>query len=165
MRRLLLTVIARLDERLAHLIANPFKFLPFNGTAHPLLDISALKISTFAYISWTEDLSRSTGMISHSLLDPAYASLTRGFIYPKFAYNEASFFLIRLLQTFDSITLRPDAQPTGSLPNSSGTWDLSQGRNGREKVWPRTHLTMYVEGGMWVVMGESSQTSVDTGEL
>ncbi|KAF8317439.1 cytochrome P450 [Clavulina sp. PMI_390] len=69
------------------------------------------------------------------------------------AYNEASYLLIRLLQTFDTVTLRPDAQPRGSLPNSSGKWDLTAGRNGIEKVWPRSYINMFVEGGMWGVMG------------
>ncbi|KAF8317438.1 cytochrome P450 monooxygenase pc-3 [Clavulina sp. PMI_390] len=75
----------------------------------------------------------------------------------QFAYNEASFFVVRLLQTFDSITLRPDAQPHGSLPNSSGKWDLSVGRNAVEKVWPRSYLTLFIEGGMWGVMGQGRE--------
>ncbi|KAF8317440.1 cytochrome P450 monooxygenase pc-3 [Clavulina sp. PMI_390] len=76
------------------------------------------------------------------------------------AYNEASFFIIRLLQTFETITLRPDAQPQGTLPNSSGKWDLSAGRNGIEKVWPRTCMIMFVEGGMWGVMGLGNDVSI-----
>ncbi|KAF8306199.1 cytochrome P450 [Clavulina sp. PMI_390] len=74
----------------------------------------------------------------------------------QFAYNEASFMLVRLLQTFSSVTLRPDAQPNGSLPNVSGKWDMSperESRNAVEKIWPRTHLTLFVQGGMWGVMG------------
>ncbi|KAF8284714.1 hypothetical protein DL93DRAFT_2146898 [Clavulina sp. PMI_390] len=64
--------------------------------------------------------------------------------------------LVRLLQTFSSVTLRPDAQPNGSLPNVSGKWDMSperESRNAVEKIWPRTHLTLFVQGGMWGVMG------------
>ncbi|KAF8307675.1 cytochrome P450 [Clavulina sp. PMI_390] len=77
----------------------------------------------------------------------------------QFVYNEVSFLLVRLLQTFSTITLRPNAQPQGSLPNSSGKWDLTPGHESRhavEKVWPRSHLTLFVEGGMWAVMGVES---------
>ncbi|KAF8307676.1 cytochrome P450 [Clavulina sp. PMI_390] len=75
----------------------------------------------------------------------------------QFAYNEASFMLVRLLQTFNTIALRPEAQPHGTLPNAFGKWDMSPERGTRnsiEKVWPRRHLTTYVQGGMWAVMGE-----------
>ncbi|KAF8317441.1 cytochrome P450 monooxygenase pc-3 [Clavulina sp. PMI_390] len=78
----------------------------------------------------------------------------------QFAYNEASFLLVRLLQTFGTITLRPDAQPHGTVANFLGKWDLKAGRNGIEKVWPRSHLIMYVEGGMWGVMEPGPNVSV-----
>ncbi|KAJ7056011.1 cytochrome P450 [Mycena amicta] len=74
----------------------------------------------------------------------------------QFAYNEASFFLVRLLQSFSSISLARDAQPPESLPPAS--WrDPAQDALGwkrREKVRPRAHLTLFVMGGLWVRMGE-----------
>ncbi|KAF8307691.1 cytochrome P450 [Clavulina sp. PMI_390] len=73
----------------------------------------------------------------------------------QFAYNEASFLLVRLLQTFSAITLRPDAQPTGTLPNPLGEWDLTRGRNSIEKIWPRSHSTLYAHGGLWGTMQEA----------
>ncbi|KAJ7055990.1 cytochrome P450 monooxygenase pc-3 [Mycena amicta] len=69
----------------------------------------------------------------------------------QFAYNEASFFLVRLLQSFSSISLAPDAQPPESLPPAS--WrDPAQDVLG-------AHLTLFVMGGLWVRMGE-----VETGD-
>ncbi|KAJ7711739.1 cytochrome P450 [Mycena olivaceomarginata] len=65
------------------------------------------------------------------------------------AYDQATFFLIKLLQTYSEITLAPDAQPADSLP----PWQ------GREKLWFSCHITMYWKGGMWVRMkGDDSDS-------
>ncbi|KDR74352.1 hypothetical protein GALMADRAFT_250207 [Galerina marginata CBS 339.88] len=72
----------------------------------------------------------------------------------QFAYHEASFFLVRLLQTFSDISLVPDAQPPASRPPAEWAED-KKGRKGREKIRPRTHLTMYVQDGLWVSMKEA----------
>ncbi|KAJ7065671.1 cytochrome P450 [Mycena amicta] len=74
----------------------------------------------------------------------------------QFAYHESSFFLIRLLQTFSSIALDLDAQPPAARPPAVWTQegqDVS-GWKAREKVRPKSHLTLYVKGGLWVTMGE-----------
>ncbi|KAF7982653.1 hypothetical protein HWV62_27101 [Athelia sp. TMB] len=71
----------------------------------------------------------------------------------QFAYNEMSFFLIRLLQEFSSINLDPSAQPPESRPPAS--WAGGSGRKGIEKIWAKMHLTMYSLGGLWVQMGEA----------
>lgn len=52
-----------------------------------------------------------------------------------------SFFLIRLLQEFSSISLDPDAQPPETRPPVS--WRGGVGRKSIEKLWPKMHLTMY----------------------
>lgn len=70
----------------------------------------------------------------------------------QFAYQEASFFLIRLLQQFTGFSLAPDAQPEGTRPPES--WKGCAGSKGSTKVWPGLHLTMYVRGGLWVRMDE-----------
>jgi cytochrome P450 len=73
----------------------------------------------------------------------------------QFAYNEMSFMFIRLLQNFSSISLDTDAQPPETrIPPS---WATAKGRKGMEKVWPKSHLTMYADGGLWVKMGEAGQ--------
>lgn len=52
-----------------------------------------------------------------------------------------SFFLIKLLQTVDSITLDLDSQPLDSrVPNN---WKNLPGRAQVEQFSPRSHLTMY----------------------
>ncbi|KAF9530383.1 cytochrome P450 [Crepidotus variabilis] len=71
-----------------------------------------------------------------------------------FAYNEASFFLVRLLQNFSGISLALDAQPPETC--APALWAGSAGRKGKEKLRPRAHLTMYLEGGLWVNMKEAN---------
>ena len=59
----------------------------------------------------------------------------------QFAYNEMSFFLIRLLQNFETIHFDEDAQPEESKPPKA--WLGLPGRKGVEKFWPKAHLTLY----------------------
>ncbi|KAG9014722.1 hypothetical protein FRB94_010569 [Tulasnella sp. JGI-2019a] len=69
----------------------------------------------------------------------------------QFALNEASFFIIRLLQTFQDISFAPDAYAPGMLPPHE--WkDSTIGRKAIEKVWPMAHLTTYFKGGLWLRM-------------
>ncbi|KZS95587.1 cytochrome P450 monooxygenase pc-1 [Sistotremastrum niveocremeum HHB9708] len=72
----------------------------------------------------------------------------------QFAYNEISFFLIRLLQSFDQIELATDAQPLDSRPPAE--WKQKTGRAAIEQFVPQTHLTMYAKGGLWVRMKTAS---------
>ncbi|KAK0489452.1 cytochrome P450 [Armillaria novae-zelandiae] len=67
----------------------------------------------------------------------------------QFAYNEASYFLIRLLQTFSSFNLAEDAQASEAKPPASWVGDQIKGR---DKIMFGTHLTMFAEAGMWVRM-------------
>ncbi|KAJ3475983.1 hypothetical protein NLI96_g11468 [Meripilus lineatus] len=71
----------------------------------------------------------------------------------QFAYNEVSFFLVRLLQNFSSMSLDLKSQPPETLPPSS--WKNCPGRKGIEEVFPKSHLTIYSYGGLWVKMQES----------
>ncbi|KAG1763958.1 cytochrome P450 [Suillus occidentalis] len=71
----------------------------------------------------------------------------------QFAYNEMSFMLIRLLQSFSSITLHPEAQHPDTLPPAD--WAHAEGRKSRERFWPKAHLTIYAHGGLWVRMTEA----------
>ncbi|KAF7338915.1 hypothetical protein MSAN_02214800 [Mycena sanguinolenta] len=68
----------------------------------------------------------------------------------QFAYHEASFFLVRLLQNFSNISLVPTAQPIAYTP--SDTTDDPLGWKRSERLAVKTHLTMFIEGGMWVSM-------------
>lgn len=71
----------------------------------------------------------------------------------QFAYNEMSFMLIRLLQTFSSITLAPEAQHPDTRPPTE--WAQAEGRKARERFRPKSHLTLYADGGLWVRMNEA----------
>ena len=59
----------------------------------------------------------------------------------QFAYNEMSFFIVRLLQNFETITLDVDSQPPESRPPAH--WAGLPGRKGVEKFWPKAHLTVF----------------------
>ncbi|KAJ7106613.1 cytochrome P450 [Mycena epipterygia] len=74
----------------------------------------------------------------------------------QFAYHEASFFLVRLLQMFSAITLAPDAQPPASRPPAAWKTEDKVGWKATEKVRPRSHLTLFIVGGLWVRMEEAS---------
>ncbi|KAI9572477.1 cytochrome P450 [Boletus coccyginus] len=67
----------------------------------------------------------------------------------QFAYHEASYFLVRLLQSFDAFSLDMDTQ---HLPPAD--WAQAKGRKALEMVVMRSHLTLYIKGGLWVKMKE-----------
>ncbi|KAG8218219.1 cytochrome P450 [Butyriboletus roseoflavus] len=68
----------------------------------------------------------------------------------QFAYHEVSYFLIRLLQSIDAVSLDMD---TLHLPPAE--WAEAKGRKALEKVMLRSHMTMYVQDGLWVRMKEA----------
>lgn len=72
----------------------------------------------------------------------------------QFAYHEASFFLVRLLQQFSKFRLEPEAAPLES--RVPAWWKEQGGQKAREKVKIGNHLTMYVKDGLWVTMEEAS---------
>ncbi|GJE99948.1 cytochrome P450 [Phanerochaete sordida] len=65
-----------------------------------------------------------------------------------FAYNEMSFFAVRLLQRVAHFELAPDAQPAGSLPPPE--WKTREGRQAMERIWPASSVTTFIKGGLWV---------------
>ncbi|OAX41096.1 cytochrome P450 [Rhizopogon vinicolor AM-OR11-026] len=73
----------------------------------------------------------------------------------QFAYSETSFFLVRLLQQFSSVSLATDVQ---TAPPTE--WAKSSGRKALEKVVIKGHLTMYAQDGVWVRMDEANPTEV-----
>ncbi|KLO20136.1 cytochrome P450 [Schizopora paradoxa] len=75
----------------------------------------------------------------------------------QFAYNETSFMLIRLLQSFDGVNLAVDEQPPAS--RAPVEWSKAVGERKRlEKIKPKNHLTLYAEGGLWVRMKQASSS-------
>ncbi|KAF5374312.1 hypothetical protein D9758_004630 [Tetrapyrgos nigripes] len=77
----------------------------------------------------------------------------------QFAYHEASFFLVRLLQSFSTVSLSPEAQPPDSRAPPS--WKEEGGIKAREKVKLKSHLTMYVQDGLWLTMEEAPSVEED----
>lgn len=60
-----------------------------------------------------------------------------------YARNEASFFLARLLQEFDTFTLATDVQPRESLPPAH--WKNGPGRQAVEQIWPAYAMTLFAK--------------------
>ncbi|KAJ4000449.1 cytochrome P450 [Lentinula boryana] len=66
-----------------------------------------------------------------------------------FALNEASYFLVLLLQRFKSFELAEDSMPEGSSPPLH--WKKRRsGRQRYERIWPKSSVTTFVKGGLWV---------------
>ncbi|KAG8851394.1 hypothetical protein FRB96_009231 [Tulasnella sp. 330] len=69
----------------------------------------------------------------------------------QFAYNEASFVLVRLLQQFESFTLvQAEAAPKSSLPPKE--WKSGSGRQAMELITPVMSMTLFAKGGVWLQM-------------
>ena len=108
-----------LDDRVnKYLTPNPFIFLPFN--AGPRICLGQ--------------------QVRPHLVALCLLLTSMGWAL-QFAYNEMSFFLIKLLQRFSTMELAPDAAPPGSLPPKE--WANAPGRKSKERFWPKSHLTLY----------------------
>ncbi|KAJ3737799.1 cytochrome P450 [Lentinula guzmanii] len=76
----------------------------------------------------------------------------------QFAYNEASYFLIRFLQSFTAFEIDWNVQPESSRPPDE--WICIPGTTkGREKVMLSSHLTVVVKDGLWVKMQEQEMNA------
>lgn len=71
----------------------------------------------------------------------------------QFAYNEVSYFLVRMLQRVKALELAPEALPADLRVPSE--WATEPGRKGMERVRPASHLTLYARGGIWVKIQEA----------
>ncbi|KAJ7857738.1 cytochrome P450 [Mycena olivaceomarginata] len=71
----------------------------------------------------------------------------------QFAYNEMSFVIIRLLQSFSSVSLDLGAFPPAARPPPE--WAMMEGRKAADKFRPKMHLTMYAESGMWLKLTDA----------
>ncbi|KAJ8090407.1 hypothetical protein PM082_019005 [Marasmius tenuissimus] len=94
------------------------------------------------------DPARISRFVANPTIFTPFSAGPRICVGQNYAYNEASYFLVRLLQQFESFTLAPDAQPSGSLPPEE--WQHRKGRQAVERIWPGSALTLFVKGGLWV---------------
>ncbi|KAJ7906573.1 cytochrome P450 monooxygenase CYP63 [Mycena leptocephala] len=96
---------------------------------------------------------RISKFVSNPTMYAPFSAGPRICLGQNYAYNEASYFLVRLLQEFDTFTLAPEFQPAGSIPPPE--WKSRKGRQAVEKIWPAAALTLYIKGGLWVRFGKT----------
>ncbi|KAF7294859.1 putative cytochrome P450 monooxygenase CYP63 [Mycena indigotica] len=99
------------------------------------------------------DPERMAKFVANPTMYAPFSAGPRICVGQNYAYNEASYFLVRLLQEFDTFTLAPEVQPPGSLPPSE--WKGRRGRQAIERVWPAASMTLFVKGGLWVRFGRT----------
>jgi hypothetical protein len=100
----------------------------------------------------SSNLPRSTGKCFLGLTFVCHLNVAV-FELVQFAYNEMSYVLIRLLQNFSGVHMVPDAHsPALRVPED---WSSGEGRTSFERIFPRSHLTMYANGGLWITLDEA----------
>ncbi|KIM42743.1 hypothetical protein M413DRAFT_444410 [Hebeloma cylindrosporum] len=77
----------------------------------------------------------------------------------QFAYHEATFYLVRLLQQFTGFSLDLE---TIVPPPAEWASEYKGTRKSTEQIHPLSHLTMYIKGGLWVRMKELQPGAVDS---
>ncbi|KAE9397925.1 cytochrome P450 monooxygenase CYP63 [Gymnopus androsaceus JB14] len=100
------------------------------------------------------DKERIARFVSNPAMFTPFSAGPRICLGQNYAYNEASFFLVRLLQQFDTFSLAPEVQPSGSLPPHE--WKQRKGRQAEERIWPSAALTLFVKGGLWARIAKES---------
>ncbi|CAK5276731.1 unnamed protein product [Mycena citricolor] len=100
------------------------------------------------------DSARLARFVGNPTMYAPFSAGPRICLGQNYAYNEASYILIRLLQEFDTFSLAPDVQPPASLPLPE--WKQRPGRQAVERIWPAAAMTLYVKGGLWVRFGRAS---------
>ncbi|KAK7055135.1 cytochrome P450 monooxygenase, partial [Favolaschia claudopus] len=98
---------------------------------------------------------RNQRLISNPFIFLPFSAGPRICLGQQFAYQEISFFIIRLLQIFQFLELAPDAMPSDARPPAS--WAAGKGRKAIEKIRPKSDLTMSVEGGLWLRLKMSKE--------
>lgn len=99
------------------------------------------------------DPGRLSRYTSNPTMFTPFSAGPRICIGQNYAYNEASYFLVRLMQNFCTFTLAPDVQPPSSLPPAE--WKAGRGRMAFERVRPEAAMTLFVKGGLWVRLGRA----------
>ncbi|KAH7886740.1 cytochrome P450 monooxygenase CYP63 [Phlebopus sp. FC_14] len=101
------------------------------------------------------DPKRLSRFASNPMMFTPFSAGPRICLGQNYAYNEASFFLVRLIQNFDTFALAADAQPPSSLPPSE--WKIGPGRQAIERIRPEAAMTLFIKGGLWVRLGKATE--------
>jgi len=141
--------------------------------------------STFIYLSflmhrnpalWGEDAhvydperwldpERSQRVTANPAIFIPFSAGPRSCLGQNYALNEASVFMVRLLQRFEHFTLAEDKQlapPWKTKPLPTGSSVFGPGYPGTkrkevEKVWLGNHVVMFSKGGIWARVRKASE--------
>ncbi|KIK94607.1 hypothetical protein PAXRUDRAFT_438124 [Paxillus rubicundulus Ve08.2h10] len=100
------------------------------------------------------DPQRLSKFTSNPMMFTPFSAGPRICLGQSYAYNEASFFLVRLMQQFDTFTLAVNVQPEHSVPPPE--WKYGRGRQVVEMIRPEAAMTLFVKGGLWVRLEKAS---------
>jgi len=159
--------------------------LPPSDTTYPRGPMYLPPSSTFIYLStlmhknpamWGEDAhvydperwldpERSQRVTTNPGIFIPFSAGPRLCLGQNLALNEASVFMVRLLQRFEHFSLAEDVQlappwktkplPTG--PSMFGPGYPGTKRKEVEKVWLGNHVVMFSKGGIWVRVRKASE--------
>jgi len=137
------------DPRPVYIPANT-DVVYFPMLIHKRKDLWGPDADVFDPNRWLDDgTGRLERMVKNPLMFVPFNAGPRICLGQQFALNEASFFLVRLLQVYDRFDLALDAQPAGSLPPHE--WSkFKDSRASVDKVWFQSSVTLYIKGGLWV---------------
>ncbi|KIM79356.1 hypothetical protein PILCRDRAFT_74435, partial [Piloderma croceum F 1598] len=91
------------------------------------------------------DPERLARFIANPMMFTPFSAGPRICLGQNYAYHEASYFLVRLLQQFDTFTLASDVQPKESLPPCEWKQACKTGQAAVEQIWPAAAMTLYVK--------------------
>ncbi|EJD42063.1 cytochrome P450 monooxygenase CYP63 [Auricularia subglabra TFB-10046 SS5] len=113
---------------------------------HRRTDLWGPDAETFNPERWI-DPERVKQFVSNPMIFIPFNAGPRICLGQQFAYNEASFFLARLLQKFSAVELAPEAAPKGAAPPAE--WKTMGGRQAIEQCWPKDAIILFAKGGLW----------------
>ncbi|KAN0123146.1 cytochrome P450 monooxygenase CYP63 [Russula decolorans] len=127
--------------------------------AHKRADLWGPDAEVFRPERWFESAVLDKVARTPFMYSPFYGG-PRACLGQEFALNQAGYFIVRLLQRFNSFSLAPDFMPAGSLPPAH--WAGMPGRQGVEKIHPAINFTMHSKGGVWLFAEPASSPSSES---
>ncbi|KAI9454183.1 cytochrome P450 monooxygenase CYP63 [Russula earlei] len=108
--------------------------------AHKRPDLWGADVEAFRPDRWFDPALLNKVTQTPFMYSPFYGG-PRVCLGQEFALNQAGYFIVRLLQRFQSFSFAPEFMPAGSLPPAH--WAGLPGRQGIEKIHPAINFTLH----------------------